>query len=123
MIVGAMLVRNESGRWLEKVLSEMCKVCDTFVIVDDASDDNTVQICHNVMSMGHKKTLHVFKSHESLWATNEVDQRKKLWDMATSKIPNGGWILNFDADEIPVNINLVGDWTDIYATDGKWEWL
>lgn len=94
----------------------MCKVCDTFVIVDDASDDDTPEICYKIIS-GHRKTLHLHRSYKSLWSTNEVEQRKKLWEMAVSKIPKGGWIFNLDADEIPLNLEKMEELTRIMDVD------
>lgn len=91
MIIGAMLVRNESGRYLERVLEQMQQVCDRIVIVDDCSTDDTVEICR---SYGADVYQH---HHESLFVTNELELRKGLWNAAARN--HGDWILCLDADE------------------------
>ncbi|MGB9826230.1 MAG: glycosyltransferase, partial [Desulfofundulus sp.] len=45
----AMLVRNEAGRYLERVLKHAAQYVDEAVILDDASEDNTVEICKKVL--------------------------------------------------------------------------
>lgn len=44
----AMLVRNESKKFLERVLTHTAKYVDNAVILDDASEDNSVEICKKV---------------------------------------------------------------------------
>jgi glycosyltransferase involved in cell wall biosynthesis len=92
MIHGCMLVRNESGRWLEKILSQMRIICDDIVVLDDMSTDNTPEICTEYGA-------EVFYSDRSYWATNEIRQRKFLWELATYGARFGDWILCLDADE------------------------
>jgi len=91
-LVGAMLVRNEAGRFLERVLEQMRLVCDEIVVLDDASEDDTAEICK-------KYGARVFQSPTSLFGINELVLRKTLWDYATQLAGHGGWILNLDADE------------------------
>lgn len=92
-IIGAMLVRNESDRWLTTVLSQMHFVCDDLVVLDDSSTDDTVSICR-------RYTDDVHESPESLWGRNELVQRQRLWCLATQSARHGDWILCLDADEI-----------------------
>lgn len=99
-IIGAMLVRNESGRYLAQVLCKMRRICDKIVVVDDCSEDNTAQICQ---CYGCK----VYQGNESLWGTNELFRRKQLWDLATKEADDGDWILVLDADEIIDGIDLL----------------
>jgi len=86
------LVRNEAGRFLERVLEQMRLVCDEVVVLDDASEDDTAEICR-------KYGAKVFHSPMSLFGINELVLRKTLWQYATQIAGNGGWILNLDADE------------------------
>lgn len=91
MIIGCMLVKNESERWLEKVLQQIESVCDKIIILDDCSTDNTPEIC--------SKYGEVFYSDKSYWGINELKQRKFLWELATHEAKDGDWILCLDADE------------------------
>jgi len=106
MLIGAMLVRNESGRYLERVLEQMVGVCDRLVILDDASTDKTPDIC---LKIGVKcpQGVRVIHSRESLWGINELEQRKRLWEAATFGAVPGDWILCLDADETITNIHLL----------------
>jgi glycosyltransferase involved in cell wall biosynthesis len=100
MLIGAMLVRNEEGRWLEQVLEQMKSVCDKIVIVDDCSTDNTFDTCLKYADM-------LWPSPVSYWGTNELIQRKRLWQLAISEAKDGDWILCLDADETIPDIELL----------------
>lgn len=113
MLIGAMLVRNEAGRWLETVLKQMATVCDIIIIVDDCSTDETPEIC--------KKYGEVFYSDRSYWGTNELKQRKFLWHLAVGEAKEGDWILCLDADETIPNIELLPEklkQAEQYSCDG-----
>jgi len=97
MLIGAMLVRNEEGRYLERVLEQMRSVCDKIIILDDASTDRTPEICEEYGVIVHC-------SDQSYWGTDELMQRKVLWNLATEQAKNGDWILCLDADETITNI-------------------
>jgi glycosyltransferase involved in cell wall biosynthesis len=92
MLIGAMLVRNEAGRYLERVLEQMRLICDKLIVLDDCSTDDTPEICR---AYGAE----VFYSDRSYWGTNELRQRKFLWELATHEAKPGDWILCLDADE------------------------
>lgn len=99
MLIGTMLVRNEAGRWLETVLKQMKSVCDKIIILDDGSTDDTPEIC--------QKYGEVFYSDRSYWGTNELKQRKFLWELATHEAKTGDWILCLDADELLCGIGYL----------------
>lgn len=104
MLYGIMLVRNESGRYLEKVLEQMRTVCDKIIVLDDASTDDTVEICLRYISEC-REGFKIHISEQSLWETDELRQRKLLWDMACDCAKQGDWILCLDADETIANID------------------
>ncbi len=89
-----MLVRNESGRYLEQVLHHIAQYADEIVILDDGSTDDTVTICcKQVANIPH----HIVENKTSRF-NNEVELRKALWELAVSTQPD--WIMILDADEI-----------------------
>ncbi|MEY8001760.1 glycosyltransferase family 2 protein [Clostridium sp. Mt-5] len=90
----AMLMRNESGKFLERVLTHAAKYVDNVVILDDASEDNSVEICKKVFE-NMPLTL---VQNEKHGFNNEVILRKQLWEITVNTNPD--WILFLDADEI-----------------------
>lgn len=93
-IVLSMVVHNEEGRYLEKVLKSVESVIDKAVIIDDASTDNTVKICEECLkNIPHK----IIKNKKSLF-NKEYKLRKLQWKETTKLNP--GWILSLDADEV-----------------------
>lgn len=90
----AMLVRNEADRYLERVLKHAIQYIDSAVILDDASEDNTVEVCRKVL---HGIPLKLVSNKEPCF-NNEIILRKQLWDMTVETDPD--WILILDADEI-----------------------
>ncbi|WP_312649917.1 glycosyltransferase family 2 protein [Aminipila sp.] len=90
----SMVVKNEQGRYLKQVLNSLKDHIDEAVIIDDASTDDTVQICQQILQ---GIPLYITKNEKSLFAT-EVELRKKQWNETIKRNPN--WILNLDADEI-----------------------
>ncbi|EHQ87535.1 glycosyltransferase [Desulfosporosinus youngiae] len=90
----AMLVHNESGRYLERVLTQAVEYIDEAVILDDASEDNTIELCQEILK-GLPLTLHA--NHEPQFH-NEILLRKHLWEMATNT--SSEWIIILDADEM-----------------------
>jgi hypothetical protein len=90
----AMLVRNEANKYLDKVLSHAVRYIDNAVILDDGSEDNTVEICKQIL----KDIPSYIVSNKRSNFSNEISLRKQLWDMTISTKPD--WILCLDADEI-----------------------
>lgn len=89
-----MLVRNEADRYLERVLKHASLYIDAAVILDDASEDNTVEVCKTALS---SIPLTIVSNPEPGF-NNEIMLRKQLWQMAIATKPD--WILILDADEI-----------------------
>ena len=89
-----MLVRNEANRYLSQILESVKNYCDEFVILDDASTDNTVEICKEIL----RDKLLMIHSNPSRQFSNEIILRRQLWEMAISTNPD--WLLCLDADEV-----------------------
>ncbi|SHJ76616.1 glycosyltransferase [Paramaledivibacter caminithermalis] len=89
-----MLVRNEENKFLNKVLSHAAQYIDNAVILDDASEDNTVRVCKNILK---NKLVNIVSNKVSSFE-NEVSLRKQLWKI--TEMTNPDWILCLDADEI-----------------------
>lgn len=92
-ITVSMIVHNEAGRYLERVLTAAKKYASNFVIIDDASTDNTVEICEKVLSdVKHK----IIKNKTSLFK-EEYKLRSLQWEETIKENPD--WIMFLDADE------------------------
>ena len=90
----SMIVRNEAGRYLRRVLEEAKKVISDAVIIDDASSDTTVTVCEEALK---GIPLTIVKNPHSLFS-NEWLLRKEQWEETVKRNPE--WILMLDADEI-----------------------
>lgn len=88
-----MLVRNESDRYLERVLQQSIQYADHIVIVDDASEDNTVNICRQ-----HINIPLTLVSNTAPMFHNEIVLRKQLYNLIIETNPD--WIMIVDADEL-----------------------
>ncbi|WP_138753796.1 glycosyltransferase [Paenibacillus sinopodophylli] len=91
-LTAIMQVRNEQGRYLEAVLAELSQFVDDIVIVDDASTDDTHELCRSF-----DKVVKLIRLDTSLFRT-EWQLRQRLWEEAITLEPD--WILSVDADEI-----------------------
>lgn len=89
----SMIVKNEEGRYLERVLQAAKGYIDNAVILDDGSTDKTIQICRDIL--GDKLTLIENKKSQF---DNETIIRKQQWFETISTNPD--WMLFLDADEI-----------------------
>lgn len=90
----SMIMKNEGDRYLRRVLESAKQYITDAVIIDDASSDNSVMICEEVLQ---GIPLHLVKNSVSKFS-NEVELRQQQW--AETIKTNPEWILNLDADEI-----------------------
>ncbi|AEF93769.1 glycosyl transferase family protein [Desulfotomaculum nigrificans CO-1-SRB] len=109
----AMLVRNEADRYLKEVLQQARQYVDSAVILDDASEDHTVEVCERTLE---GIPLNIVSNKKPCF-NNEIILRKQLWQMAIDSHPD--WILILDADEIfevnaPRILKILAQNKDIY---------
>lgn len=90
----SMVVKNEEGRYLERVLKSLVGHIHSAVIIDDASTDGTVKLCQRLL---FGIPLKIVQNTESMFS-DEVSLRKKQWEETVKTNPD--WILNLDADEL-----------------------
>ena len=91
----SMLVRNEAARYLRAVLTHAVEYVDEAVILDDASEDDTPEVCKEIFkAAGVPLTL---VSNRESGFSNEWELRKQQWELTLATDPD--WILCLDADE------------------------
>ncbi|SFT24879.1 glycosyltransferase [Paenibacillus sp. BC26] len=90
-LTAMMQVRNEAGRYLEAALADLSEFVDEIVIVDDASDDGTPDICSSF-----PKVKLLVRLEQPLFG-EEARLRQLLWEAALRTEPD--WLLSIDADE------------------------
>lgn len=94
MILLQMTVHNECGKYLERCLESVKDLIDYYVIIDDASTDETVALCEHLL---HDFPHTIVKNETSMFH-EEYKLRTKLWNEAIKHNP--GWIMSLDADEV-----------------------
>ena len=92
-ITVSMIVHNEADRYLARVLEAAKKYASNFVIIDDASTDNTVEVCEKLLK-GVKHNI--IKNKVSMFK-NEYKLRTLQWKETIKENPD--WIMFLDADE------------------------
>lgn len=90
----SMVIKNESERYLSRVLSEHKQYIDEAVIIDDGSKDRSAEMCQDIL---HGIPLHLVRNDVSRFS-NESVLRKQQWHETIRTEPE--WILNLDADEM-----------------------
>lgn len=91
-IVGIVCVGNEENRYLEEVLEEKEKLCDTIIALGDAPTDNTPAICQSF------KKVQYHQVKQPLFATKQWLLKQTALNIAENENPD--YILAFDADEL-----------------------
>ena len=90
MIAGMLRIKNEA-RWIRAVVASMFPVCERVVILDDHSEDDTVEICR---SFGER--VRVVESP----FTGIDESRDKNHLLSEVRKLDPEWCLAIDGDEI-----------------------
>lgn len=94
----SMVVRNEADRYLERVLVHHRDMVDHVFILDDASTDQSIELCRDVL----RGVPHTLLQNDASLFHEEHRLRRKQWDEALRT--GATWLLVLDADEL-----LIGD--------------
>lgn len=95
-LVGLVQIRNESVL-IEQCLHALSLYTDEIVILDDASDDNTVLICKSIAEKYHIEKI--IQNQTSAWENRtESENRQKLLD--AGRAVGGTHFIIIDADEM-----------------------
>lgn len=98
----SMIMKNEAGNRLREMLENARRYITDAVIIDDASTDNSVAVCEEVLAdIPHR----IVKNKTSKFH-NEIDLRTQQWEETAKTNPD--WILFLDADEIMEDKFAVG---------------
>lgn len=105
-IVGAMVVRNEMGRYLEPCLTAALEYCDMIHVFDDRSDDGTFEWLQ-AWSPGRRVAVARRADGQRSFAENEARFRQTAWRCMTKQlgIEPDDWVMCLDADEFLVTKN------------------
>lgn len=136
-LTAMMIVHNEADRYLKRCLESLLTFVDNIIIMDDASEDDTPELC---LSYPRVK---LYRQPHSVFLTDEAELRRELWQYTLENKPE--WILAIDADEfleescfkeIPyllrqsyfktIRFRLFDCWgnEDFFRVDGLWNpWL
>lgn len=97
MIIAQMVGRNESKRFLKKVLERLSTQVDKIVFTDDCSDDNTPEIA--------SKYCEVFQNEKPLFVEHEGQLRANAWGNLEKFASVGDWIVAIDCDEMLYHVD------------------
>lgn len=105
-IVALLQIRNEQ-EVVEQCLRMLSLYADGIVVLDDASNDDTVQIVQSLM--GELPIEEIIQNEVSAWQNgSERDNREKL--LLAGRRAGGTHFIVLDADEMFAALCLQGDW-------------
>ena len=90
----SMCLGNEADKYLIPMMTSASKYIDEAVIIDDASSDNSVEICKSILK---GIPCHIIRNEKSKFS-NEIELRKQQWEETIKTNPD--WIIFLDADQI-----------------------
>jgi len=93
-IIANMIGRNESDKYLHRVLGRLRTQVDTIVFTDDCSDDDTAEIAASY-------DAHVFKMNQPTFKVHEGALRQQSWINLESVLDGDDYfVLAIDCDEM-----------------------
>jgi len=97
MIIGGILAHNEEQR-IQRPLKQLLEICETVIVLDDCSKDNTVSVCKDLGAT-------VISKHEGDDFKNgrEYALRNQLYWSCASHCRTDDWIIIIDADQYFMN--------------------
>lgn len=93
-LVVASVVRNEADRYLPSALECWLDFADEVVVLDDASEDGTAELCREAGATVHERSA----GSSRLWG-DEGSVRAELYGLVMDADPD--WVLWLDADMCP----------------------
>jgi glycosyltransferase involved in cell wall biosynthesis len=107
-VLAMLPVHNEADRYLTKVLTQLSQLCDSIVVYDDASTDQTSAVCAAFPKVQY------FRGDVAWFGRDESQLRHHLWLLATAYRPD--WILALDADEL-FEERVYDEWPGLFVQD------
>lgn len=93
-LVFSTIMRNEGDKFLHQVISHAAQYVDAFLVIDDCSTDNSIEVCRDAAG---SVPLYLYSPPQPLYVRSEFYIRSLQWAMAAELDPE--WVLLLDADE------------------------
>ena len=101
LIIASLTHNDKSKGWLKTWLETNSKYADHWVIVDDASDDDSLKVMENFAKDNDDIIkFHISQMPEPTFKTNENKIRETLWNKVSEVAEEGDLILVLDSDEL-----------------------
>lgn len=93
-LIFSTIMRNEADKFLSEVISHAAQYVDGFVVIDDCSEDNSIDVFREAAG---SKPVYIHSPSQPLYVRSEFYIRSLQW--ALSEEMNPEWVLLLDADE------------------------
>lgn len=129
-LITALVIKNEAGNFLERVLTDCARYSDQLLVLDDCSSDASRTIAKRCGAIVRTRR------QGDMWG-KEAPARRELWDWGAA-VAKDGWLLICDADQLLdgdprpyIETDLLNTWCfhlyDLwdsetsYRADGYWK--
>ncbi|OGO27214.1 MAG: hypothetical protein A2W33_04355 [Chloroflexi bacterium RBG_16_52_11] len=92
-IAGMLRVRNE-GLWIDRVIESILPVCKTIHVLDDRSEDRTMEICRTYSEVC------LYEPPVAFVGLQETRDKNWLLSQIGKTSPPPEWVLHIDGDEV-----------------------